>query len=258
MAALTASTSFASKTLRASSLRRSAVVALPKARSVVVSASADRPLWFPGNPAPAHLDGTMAGDFGFDPLGLAVDPESKKWNQAAELMHGRWAMLAVAGILFTAVGAEAGGNFPQWWEAGKQASINPPPGAFPISFGTNAFVSFLLMHFVETKRGYDMRNSGSQGDGSFFGVTDALKGKEGTAHPGGAWFDPFGMSQGPNFAKYKENEVKNGRLAMLALIGFVAQHEATGKGPVANLMAHIADPYHVTFATNGVSLPFRG
>ncbi len=26
--------------------------------AVVVRAAADRPLWFPGNPAPAHLDGS--------------------------------------------------------------------------------------------------------------------------------------------------------------------------------------------------------
>jgi hypothetical protein len=32
-----------------------------------------------GNPAPEHLDGTLAGDFGFDPLGLASEPELKKW-----------------------------------------------------------------------------------------------------------------------------------------------------------------------------------
>merc|ERR1711994_1150824 len=26
--------------------------------------------WAPGSEAPAHLDGSLAGDFGFDPLGL--------------------------------------------------------------------------------------------------------------------------------------------------------------------------------------------
>lgn len=57
------------------------------------------------------------------------------------------------------------------------------------------------------------------------------------------------------FTKYKWNEIRNGRLAMVALVGFVAQHEATGKGPIDNLLDHVADPYHVTFATNGVSIP---
>lgn len=28
---------------------------------------------------PAHLDGSLAGDYGFDPLGLGADPEALKW-----------------------------------------------------------------------------------------------------------------------------------------------------------------------------------
>ncbi|XP_050261158.1 photosystem I chlorophyll a/b-binding protein 6, chloroplastic-like [Quercus robur] len=30
----------------------------------------DRPLWFPGSSPPEWLDGSLPGDFGFDPLGL--------------------------------------------------------------------------------------------------------------------------------------------------------------------------------------------
>lgn len=40
------------------------------------------------------------------------------------------------------------------------------------------------------------------------------------------------------------------------MLGYWSQYFATGKGPVQNLTDHLADPYHVTFATNGVSLPF--
>ena len=37
------------------------------------------------------------------------------------------------------------------------------------------------------------------------------------------------------------------RLAMVALVGFVFQHGAyPGTGPVANLIAHVKDPFHVT------------
>lgn len=53
---------------------------LQAARTVQVSASAaERPVWFPGNPAPAHLTGKLAGDYGFDPLRLGEEPETLKW-----------------------------------------------------------------------------------------------------------------------------------------------------------------------------------
>ena len=40
----------------------------------------------------------LAGDFGFDPLGLGKDPAFLKWYREAELIHGRWAMATVLGI----------------------------------------------------------------------------------------------------------------------------------------------------------------
>ena len=39
------------------------------------------------------------------------------------------------------------------------------------------FVQILLIGWVEGKRWADLKNPGSQGDGSFLGVTDELKGQ---------------------------------------------------------------------------------
>ena len=50
---------------------------------------------------------SLAGDFGFDPLGLGEDPRSLKWYVQAELVHGRFAMAGVAGILVTDVSISA-------------------------------------------------------------------------------------------------------------------------------------------------------
>ena len=50
-------------------------------------------------------------------------------------------------------------------------------------------------------------------------------------------------------------EIKNGRLAMLATLGFAAQHAATGASPLKALADHLASPLTVNFATNGISLP---
>lgn len=51
-------------------------------------------------------------------------------------------------------------------------------------------------------------------------------------------------------------ELRNGRLALVALLGFTFQYAATGKGPLDNLIDHVNDPKTFNIATNGISLPF--
>lgn len=225
-------------------------------RSPVAVHAATRPLWQPGQEAPAHLDGSMPGDFGFDPLNLGVNADALEWYRNAELQNGRWAMAGVAGILVPSLMTSQGLlNVPDWTQAGK--IYNESEGAVP--FASLLMVQLFLHNFVEIKRWQDMKKPGSQGEpGSFLGFEAAFKGTGTPGYPGGP-FNPLGLGNSSKEAMdtMKWKEIRNGRLAMVAFLGFLAQHAATGKGPLDNLAAHVADPWAVNFCTNNVSLPFQ-
>jgi len=239
-------------------LRSGARVAAKPARGAVKVSAAMQQNWLPGNARPAHLDGKLAGDFGFDPLNLGANPAALRWYVQAELVHGRTAMAAVAGILLPGLLTKAGAlNVPEWYDATDAALAPGGPAAFanlPALFT----VQLLLSGFVETKRYMDFKKPRSQGEaGSFVGFETGFAGTGENGYPGGV-FDPMGMAKegGAKLEDLKLKEIKNGRLAMVAMLGFLAQHAATGKGPIDNLADHLSDPWHISFATNGVSLPF--
>ncbi|KAF2615985.1 hypothetical protein F2Q70_00012454 [Brassica cretica] len=175
----------------------------------------------------------LAGDNGFDPLGLAEDPENLKWFIQAELVNGRWAMLGVAGMLLPEVFTKIGIiNVPEWYDAGKEQYF--------ASSSTLFVIEFILFHYVEIRRWQDIKNPGSVNQDPIFKQYSLPPNEVG--YPGGI-FNPL------NFAptlEAKEKELANGRLAMLAFLGFVIQHNVTGKGPFENLLQHLSDPWHNT------------
>lgn len=220
----------------------------------VTRMAAARQSWCPGIKTPSHLKGTLPGDNGFDPLNLAADPQALKWYVQAELIHSRLAMTAVAGILIPGLLTKVGAlNVPQWYEAGKVAIEN----SFA-PFNTLLMVQLLLTGFAETKRWMDFKNPKSQAEqGSLTGFEAVLEGTDDVGYPGGVFnFLDIGSDSKEMLDDLKAKELANGRLAMFAFVGFVAQYIATGKGPVDNWFDHLADPFGVNFATNGVSVPF--
>ncbi|KAG8059338.1 hypothetical protein GUJ93_ZPchr0002g26276 [Zizania palustris] len=210
----------------------------PRAR-IVVRANTERETWLPGLDPPPYLDGTLPGDFGFDPLGLGEEPASLKWYVQAELVHCRFAMAGVAGILITDLLRVSGiRNLPVWFEA----------GATKFDFANTKalfFVQLLLMGFVETKRYMDIINPGSQAkEGTFLGIEAALAGLQ-PGYPGGPLFNPLGLAKDiENADEVKLKEIKNGRLAMIAMLGFIVQASVTHVGPIDNLLTHISDPFN--------------
>ncbi|XP_068643511.1 photosystem I chlorophyll a/b-binding protein 5, chloroplastic [Aristolochia californica] len=202
---------------------------------------AQRATWLPGLDPPPHLDGTLAGDFGFDPLGLGEDPESLRWYVQAELVHGRFAMAGVAGILLTDLLRVTGiSKIPIWYEA----------GAVKYEFASTEtlfIIQLLLMGFVETKRYMDFKSPGSQAkEGTFFGLEAALEGLE-PGYPGGPLLNPLGLAKDIKAAHdLKLKEIKNGRLAMVAMMGFIVQAQVTHAGPIDNLIEHLSNPWHRT------------
>ncbi|KAI8526486.1 hypothetical protein RHMOL_Rhmol12G0000900 [Rhododendron molle] len=180
----------------------------------------------------SFLRSFLACSYGYDPFGLSKKPEDFAKYQAYELIHARWAMLGAAGFIipeaFNKFGANCGPEA-VWFKTGALLL----DGNTLNYFGKNIPINLVLAVIAEVVL---------LGGAEYYRITNGL-GLEDKLHPGGP-FDPLGLAKDPDQAALlKVKEIKNGRLAMFAMLGFFIQAYVTGEGPVENLSKHLSDPF---------------
>ena len=155
----------------------------------------------------------VLGDVGFDPLGLsALDVFDVFWMREAEVKHGRIAMLAALGQL----AQESGFVLPNFPSEKNQLNnfytwIHTSPKA--------AAGAFLFLGFIEII--------------GFFAI---YYGKEWERQPGDYQFNPLKFGQKDSTRNdFSLKEIKNGRLAMIAVFGMLVQESLTSKGALEAL-----------------------
>jgi len=158
---------------------------------------------------PAHLNGSLPGDRGFDPLNFSSEAPALSWYRNAEIKHGRLAMLATVGwpiaeLTHKAVAAQFDLESTLGLQGKAPSVLNGGLGGTNPLFWIATIGAAAALEFVTTKNG----------DGH---------------EPGDFGFDPLSLT-GAGFEQQffvQEAEIFNGRLAMLAITGFVAQEFTT-------------------------------
>ncbi len=151
---------------------------------------------------PEKLDGSMAGDVGFDPMGLSDIQTDLNYARWAELKHGRICMLAVVGMVWQEYGPHLPGD--------AYATKDPWEAISSVGFASN-FQTLLAIGVVELANWNKYYGDGTPGDIGWTG----------------------GQLSKMNDAQIKtrmESEIVHCRLAMIAFIGATHQTFLLHKG----------------------------
>jgi hypothetical protein len=167
---------------------------------------------------PAMLDGTMAGDVGFDPAGFAKNSYELVNYREAEIKHARLAMLAAAGWplseLFDAPLAKLIGMKPLVDASDRAPSVlNGGLGKVSPLYWILCLVAAGLIDVYGISKGRS-------------NAPDYFSGNLG--------FDPLGLYPQDQEGKMRmqTTEIKNGRLAMIAITAFAVQEAVSSSGVV--------------------------
>ncbi|GKY96398.1 hypothetical protein MPSEU_000599400 [Mayamaea pseudoterrestris] len=152
----------------------------------------------------------------FDPLGLASvgSDETFRWFQAAEQKNGRAAMVAVTGYIVQAAGIHFPGMLSKDVSFESLSGLNPidqwalVPDAGKAQILATCFIAELV---TESKGTHYMK--GGDLPGMVFPAID------------------FSGVDAATLKKKRTSELNNGRLAMIAIIGFISEYNIPGAVP---------------------------
>jgi len=170
---------------------------------------------------PAALTGALPGDVGFDPYGFAKTEAELLNYREAELKHGRLAMLAAAGWpLSEVLDKKIAGLF----------------GLTPVLDIHDRVPSVLNGGLGKISPLYWIAILGLAGAIDVLGITRATEASaKGSSYiPGDFGFDPLRVYPQDEEGKKRMQlaEIKNGRLAMIAIFAFAVQEAVTKIGVV--------------------------
>merc|ERR1712232_1046490 len=169
---------------------------------------------------PKLLDGSLPGDVGFDPFGMAGDDKaSLLYMREAEIKHSRLAMLAVVGWPLAELWDKKIASFFGIDDALTSTGASPSL----LNGGLDKIEPEYWVIVLSLAALFENENK----------YTKEEKGKK--YIPGDCDFDPLGFFPEGKAEQFEMQvkEIKHGRIAMIALLGFVVQ-EALYRAPVVD------------------------